>query len=213
MLSETQISDIVQDNYLKGSYVEQVTDNHITGLNERSKLFLEAQKNNSDSSVLEIGVYQGDTSLLWMELMLKNEIINPLLTVDIHLCPGYGDFYLKIMSLLTKKAQEIALATSLPYLWRHYPVSDITFMTGIYFDLPIEKLKKYFFINLDGPHIDSDIIKEINFFYSTLVPGGVMLVDDTRHYTPSGICMKDLAAKNGDRTEEVFNGFALIKRR
>lgn len=209
MLSDKAIKDIVQDNYEKGSYFGIINENYILANYLRARLFIEAQEVNCNGSALEIGVYGGDTALLWMELMFQNNIINPLLTVDIHRGGNYADYYLRCMELLTKKAKEIN--EKFPFIWRHYPVFDTTFMNGIYPDLIEENMKRYFFINLDGPHDDPSVIKEIKFFYDKLIPGGVMIIDDLGIDSPSALCTRHLAV-DGDIIATVFNGFYLKKR-
>lgn len=214
MLTNQQIAEIVQDNFRSGSFVNMKSlshENYLGGIQRRAELFFKAQEENEKYAALEIGVFRGDTSLLWMDLMLQNKTLSPLLTVDVHLCSGYQNYYLETMDILTKKAKELSAFAGRQYLWRHYPVLDTTFMNGIYPNLP-EMFKQYFFINLDGPHDEPSVAVEIAFFYDKLVSGGVMVIDDMALTQPPGNLAKELAEKNGDTVEWIFNGFTLKKK-
>lgn len=215
MLSSEIIDSIVRKNHASGLNSIVPSEVYLLQNGSRSLLFLTALEASGDTecSAIEIGTYGGDTALLWMELMLKSKVMKPLLTVDAHNIPGYQDYYITSMIRMAGTAYEMFIASGDPLLWRHYPVLDTIFMDHIYETLPFDFFKKYFFVNLDGPHDDESIIKEFVFFYDKLVPGGTIVIDDAGIENASGVYVKNHADNNGDSFSILSNGIALVKRK
>lgn len=209
----------VIENTIKSNQEEGINSNidpaiYIPGNVQRVYPFLNSLELSKDieCSALELGTYGGETALLWMELMLLSKIIKPLVTIDAHNIPGYKDYYITSMNKMGSKAYEMFVITDNPAIWRHYPVLDTLFMDYIYETLPFNFLKRYFFVNLDGPHDTESIIKEFDFFYDKIIPGGSIIIDDTGVQDPAGKYIKDFADSRGDSFAIIHNGVSVVKK-
>ena len=150
------------------------------------KLFLEVlRETKRKGAVLEIGVHNGGSSLLWMTLMGKSNNLRHMITIDPYIL--YPTLYCETIMYLSRNAVDIGLQ------WMHYSVPDTMFFDSVFSILP-EDQKKYAFCYLDGPHDHESVVREVEFFRDKMVPKGVMLIDDISLHSPTGKAAKQLCA-------------------
>jgi hypothetical protein len=145
-------------------------------LTPRAECFVRAFKDNPEGGVLEIGVLEGITSLMFMDLMHKLDDLRPMQAIDcydINIEPGYQDEYFSTFRKMLNKAE----CMGREFVWRLYPVSDKAYMECIHPFLSA-RFQKFVFVHLDGPHDTPSVFEEVDFFANHVVLGGYIIIDD-----------------------------------
>ncbi len=147
-----------------------------TRLTALAECFVRALKDSTEGGVLEIGVLEGTTSLMYMDLMHKLEDLRPFQAIDCfdpEIGPGYQDDYFSTFRQMLNKAE----CMGRKFVWRFYPISDKAYMQCVH-PLLAGRFQKYIFVNLDGPHDTESVYEEVDFFANHVLLGGYIIIDD-----------------------------------
>ncbi len=141
-----------------------------------AECFVWALKDSTEGGVLEIGVLEGVSSLMFMDIMHKLDDLRPFQAVDCfdpEIGPGYQDEYFSTFRMMLNKAECMGRR----FVWRFYPISDKAYMQCVH-PLLTGKFQKYIFVSLDGPHDTESVYQEVDFFAYHVLPGGYIIIDD-----------------------------------
>lgn len=153
--ADVQISDFNRVNALAGEFVK-------------------ALNNCKEGGVLEIGVFEAGSTLMFLDLMFELKDLRPLQSVDCYdsdIAVGYVDTY------FTALYRMVTAIGARKVIWRQYPVSDTIYMDCIHPKLS-SRFQKFAFVYLDGPHDEGSILKEVDYFADHVLLKGSIVIDD-----------------------------------
>jgi hypothetical protein len=108
-------------------------------LTPRAECFVRAFKDNPEGGVLEIGVLEGITSLMFMDLMHKLDDLRPMQAIDcydINIEPGYQDEYFSTFRKMLNKAE----CMGREFVWRLF--RSLSLFTLMVLTIPLLSLRR-----------------------------------------------------------------------
>lgn len=185
-------------------YATPTLKGHRSRLTAVCECFVRSLEDCEEGGVLEIGVENGVSSLMFLDLMDKLGDIRVFQAVDCYdsdIGEGYQDNYISTMGKLIARTDEMGNNI----VWRFYPVSDKAYMLGIY-PMLTPRFQKYAFVYLDGPHDTESVWQEVYFFADHVLPGGHIVIDDIALFDELGPMLKEMDKLEGWELNNVYNG-------